>query len=214
MRVEMWSDVVCPWCYLGLVRFRRALDALDWADEVELVFQPFQLDPAAPSTSSPVIDTYARKFGGHDNALRIFAEMTATAATEGLEFRLDLALRVNTFDAHRLAELARVQGCGEAVYERLLAAYFSEGLDVGDHEVLIRLGTESGLDEAATRSWLAGDGGVAEVREGLGTGAALGITAVPTFVIDRRALIPGAQDPDTLVTLLQRLRDQGAEEGR
>lgn len=210
----MWSDVVCPWCYLGLVRFRRALDDLEWADEVELVFQPFQLDPSAPSTSSPVIDTYARKFGGHDNAMRIIAEMTATAAAEGLDFHLDRALRVNTFDAHRLEELARVQGRGEAVYERLLAAYFTEGLDLGDHEVLIRLGAEAGLDDATARGWLAGDGGVAEVREGLGTAAALGITAVPTFVIDRRAMIPGAQDPDTLVTMLQRLRGQGGDDVR
>jgi predicted DsbA family dithiol-disulfide isomerase len=210
VRIEIWSDVVCPWCYLGLERLRRALQRYDDAGDVELVFRPYQLDPSAPHEATPVIDTYVRKFGGPDNAFRIIEDMTAMAAAEGLEFNLDRALRVNTFDAHRLGEFAAARGMGVAMHERLLKAYFTDALDVGDLDVLADLAGQVGLDRGDARGWLATDGGVVEVREGLAEAAELGITAVPTFVIDRRFLVPGAQDPDTFLQILR----QAAERSR
>ena len=207
----MWSDVVCPWCYLGLGRFRAALDRFEHRDEVELVFRPYQLDPTAPPEPSSILDAYARKFGGPGNAVRIVADMTATAAAEGLEFNLEQALRVNTFDAHRLGVLAAGHGLDVDVHERLFAAYFTEARDLSDREVLAELAAEVGIQREEARGWLAGDGGVSEVREGLGTAAALGITAVPSFVIDRSAMVPGAQDPDTFLLVLERLHEKGRE---
>lgn len=209
--MEIWSDVVCPWCYLGLGRFRAALEQFEHRDEVEIAFRPYQLDPTAPAEPSPILDVYARKFGGPDAAFKIVRDMTAMAEGEGLEFNLDQALRVNTFDAHRLGALAAARGLDVEMHERLFAAYFTEARDLSDHEVLAELAGEVGIDPEEVRSWLAGDGGVAEVREGLGTAAAFGITAVPTFVVDRGAMIPGAQDPDTFLTVLQRLYEKGLE---
>ena len=130
------------------------------------------------------------------------------AAGEGLEFNLDRALRVNTFDAHRLGEFAAARGAGVAMHERLLKAYFTDALDVGDLDVLARLAAEVGLDPDETRDWLASDGGVVEVREGLAEAAELGVTAVPTFVIDRRFLVPGARDPDTFLQILQQASER------
>lgn len=206
----MWSDVVCPWCYLGLTRLRCALERFDGRDEVELIFRPYQLDPSAPHEATPVIDAYVRKFGGPDNAFRIIDDMTAMAAAEGLEFNLDRALRVNTFDAHRLGELGAARGVGAAMHERLLKAYFTDALDVGDLDVLADLAVEVGLDREGVEGWLASDAGVDEVRAGLAEASELGITAVPTFVIDRRFLVPGAQDPETFLQILE----QAAERAR
>jgi predicted DsbA family dithiol-disulfide isomerase len=210
MRVEMWSDVVCPWCYLGLVRFRAGLERFEGRDDVELVLRPYQLDPSAPREATSVLDTYVRKFGGPDNAFRLISEMTETAAAEGLEFNLDEALRVNTFDPHRLAELAEQRGHGPAMHERLLRAYFTDGLDVGRHDVLADLAFEIGMERDEAMGWLGSDGGVAEVRAGLAEAAELGITAVPTFVIDRAYVVPGAQDPDTFVRVLTRVQQRSA----
>jgi predicted DsbA family dithiol-disulfide isomerase len=206
VRVEVWSDVVCPWCYLGLGRFRAALDRFDGADDVEVVVRPYQLDPSAPREPSSVLDVYVRKFGGPDNAFRMIDQMTELAASEGLTFHLDRALRVNTFDAHRLGALGEHRGVGVALHERLMHAYFTEGLDVGDHAVLARLGAEVGLDAEEAQGWLGSGGGADDVRAGLAEAAELGITAVPTYVVDRRFLVPGAQDPETFLSVLERAR--------
>jgi len=204
MLVEIWSDVVCPWCYIGKRRFETALERFDGRDEVEIVFRPFQLDPGAPPVASPVIDAYARKFGGPDRAIAIIGQLTDLAEKEGLDFRLDEAQRVNTIDAHRLVEFARAEGRANELYERLLAAYFTEGRDLGDHATLATLAGEAGLDPEAAAAYLASDAGYAEVRHGLARAAELDIHAVPTFVIDGAWPIPGAQDPDTFLKVLEK----------
>jgi predicted DsbA family dithiol-disulfide isomerase len=206
----MWSDVVCPWCYIGLRRFQAALERFDGRDDVELVFKPYQLDPGAPREPSSVLDVYVRKFGGPDNAFRMISDITALAATEDLEFNLDRALRANTFDAHRLEAMATGAGKGPKLHERLLRAYFTEALDVADHEVLADLASEVGLDRDQAREWLASGAGADEVRAGLAEAAELGITAVPSFVIDRRVLVPGAQDPETFLQVLDELNSASA----
>ena len=213
MIVEVWSDVVCPWCYIGKRRFERALDQLagdpTFDIDVDVVFRPFQLDPhAPPGTSMPVAEVYARKFGGPDRAAAIIENITSIAAAEGLDFRLDRARRASTRDAHRVLDYAAdggAPGTQAALKERLLTAYFTNGEDVGDHDVLVRAATEVGLDGDEVRTLLDSETGLAELQAAAATAAEAGITAVPTYVIDGRWSIPGAQDPDVFVQVLRRL---------
>jgi len=213
MLVEVWSDVVCPWCYIGKRRFATASATLAadpaFEAEIEVVYRPFQLDPhAPPGTAMPVAEAYARKFGGPERAAAIIANITATAAEEGLDFHLDRAQRANTRDAHRLlwyAETSGPPGAQGELKERLLAAYFVEGRNVGDPEVLVEEATAAGLDATGVRDVLGSDAGQAEVAEALAYAAEAGITAVPTYVIDGRWSVPGAQDPAVFVQVLQRL---------
>jgi predicted DsbA family dithiol-disulfide isomerase len=216
MHVEIWSDVVCPWCYIGKRRFERALDQLDDLD-VEVTYRPYQLDPRAPTASpTPVSDAYARKFGSPERAEQILRHVTSVAAADGIEFRMDVALRANTFAAHRLLWLAEQPDSPaeqSALKERLLQAYFHDGLDVGDLDVLAACASDVGFDRQLVATFLRGDGGSDEVRLLLASAHERGITAVPTFVIDGMWAIPGAQDPDTFVQVLRRM-DERARTGR
>ncbi len=213
MLVEVWSDVVCPWCYIGKRRFAAAMERLaddpEFDATVEVLYKPFQLDPKAPPGSAmPVAEVYARKFGGPERAAAIIEQLTATASADGLEFHLDRAQRANTRDAHRLLWYAAHHGppgTQDAMKERLLSAYFTRGLDVGDTDVLVAEAAAAGLDRDAVRHFLDSDDGRVEVEQDLADAEAAGITAVPTYVIDRRWSIPGAQDPDVFVQVLRRL---------
>jgi predicted DsbA family dithiol-disulfide isomerase len=193
VEVEIWSDIVCPWCYI----------------DVDLVFRPFQLDPtASPGKAQPVIEAYAKKFGGPERAQEIIDHVTAVAADNGIQFRMDRALRANTLLAHRLLWLAAATGHQIALKERLLQAYFIDGLDIGDPDVLADCASEVGLDRDRTRAFLDSDDGVAEVRHELQMAAEMEITAVPTFVFDGKWMVPGAQDPETFVQVLRRVVDK------
>jgi predicted DsbA family dithiol-disulfide isomerase len=207
--VDIWSDVVCPWCYIGKRRFERALAELDGELEVDVRYRPYQLDPtASPGKSQPVVEAYAKKFGGPEQARAIIERVTRTAADDGLDFRMDLALRANTLLAHRLLWWAEQPGSPveqAALKERLLRAYFVEGRDVGDPETLAELTAELGVESATVLAFLESDGGADDVRTDLRQAAELGITAVPTFVLNGQWAIPGAQDPDTFVNVLRRL---------
>lgn len=211
--VEVWSDVVCPWCYIGKRRLATATTALaedpSFDAEIEVVYRPYQLDPnAPPGTAMPVPDVYARKFGGPERAAAIIDNVTEVAAGEGLEFHLTDAKRANTRDAHRLlwyAEHHGPPGAQDALKERLLSAYFTRGLHVGDVSVLAAEAAAAGLDEDDARRFLDSDEGRTEVERHLADAAEAGITAVPTYVIDGRWSIPGAQDPDVFVQVLRRL---------
>ena len=154
MLVEVWSDVVCPWCYIGKRRLAAAIEQLDAAPAfdtpIETVYRPYQLDPtAAPGTAMPVAEAYARKFGGPERAAAMIEHVTNVAAEAGLAFRLDRALRANTRDAHRLLWYANERngpGTQSDVKERLLGAYFVEGRNVGDPDVLADIARHAGLD--------------------------------------------------------------------
>jgi predicted DsbA family dithiol-disulfide isomerase len=206
VNVEIWSDVVCPWCYIGKRRFETAVEQLKDEADIEVVFRPYQLDPtASPGKSAPVKDAYAKKFGGPERAEQIIGHVTSVAAEEGLEFHMEKALRANTLLAHRLLWLAAASGHQYALKERLLQAYFVDGLDVGDPEVLADCAAEVGMPRDGALAFLQSDDGVAEVQQQLRFAAEAEITAVPTFVIDGRWAVPGAQDPDTFVTVIRRL---------
>ena len=209
MKVEIWSDVVCPWCYIGKRRFERALSELDPSIEIEVEFKPYQLDPtASPGTTQPVREAYAKKFGGPEQAERIIANITEVAAAEGLDFHMDRALRANTRLAHRLISWTfstAGPGAQDAMKERLLKAYFIDGQNVGRAEPLADLASELGYDRETVLTMLESDVGVEELEADLALAYELGITAVPTYVIDGRWSIPGAQDPETFKTVLTNL---------
>ena len=213
LTVEIWSDVVCPWCYIGKRRFETAAAALRDEVDLQVVFRPYQLDPtASPGKSQPVIEAYARKFGGHERAAQIIDNLTEVAAGEGLEFHMERSLRANTLLSHRLLWLAEATGHQYAMKERLLQAYFVDGLDIGDPEVLAACADEVGMAAGKVLAFLASTDGVAEVRQMLQRAVEAEITAVPTFVIGGRWAVPGAQDADTFVNVIRRLVQRRAQE--
>jgi predicted DsbA family dithiol-disulfide isomerase len=203
--VEIWSDIACPWCYVGKRRFEEALARFEHRDAVTVTWRSFELDPDAPTErpgdrAARLADKYGMTV---EQAREMERRMTETAAGDGLAFRFDIARSGATFDGHRLIHLAAEHGRQDAMKERLLAAYLSEGELIGDHETLVRLAVELGLEETEVREMLAGDRFTDEVREDERTAAAFGISAVPTFVVDRSLAASGAHPPEALLQLLE-----------
>jgi predicted DsbA family dithiol-disulfide isomerase len=195
MKVEVWADVVCPWCYIGRKRFDRALAGFPGRESVEVVYRSFELDPGAPTETDRTLDEIlAAKYGlSPAEAHAANERVTKAAATEGLEFHLDKARPSNTFDAHRLLQLAKVRRIRPTVEERFLRAYFSEGESLADPETLLRLSTEAGLKEEDVRHVLAGQAFTLQVRADETEAAALGAEGVPYFLFDRTRTVSGAQ---------------------
>jgi predicted DsbA family dithiol-disulfide isomerase len=210
--IEIFSDVVCPWCYIGKRRLDRALRALGDDPDfpgADVVLRPFQLDPRAPrGPGRPALEAYARKFGGTERAEQLVARVTSIARAEGLEFHLERAVRPNTADAHRLLWWAlRTAGSTvqAALNDELMAAYFTDGADLGDPEALVERAARCGLDSDDARAALADEEGVEALAVGLRHAEELGITAVPTFVLNSRWSIPGAQETQYFVEVLRRV---------
>jgi predicted DsbA family dithiol-disulfide isomerase len=205
VEVEIWSDIACPWCYIGKRRFEAALDQFEHRDEVKVTWRSFELDPGAPQErTGDRAEHLAQKYGMTvQQAREAEQRLTDAAAGEGLPFRFDIARSGNTFDGHRLVHLAETQDLQDELKERLLRAYFTEGELISDQETLVRVGVEVGLDEQEVRELLAGDRFADEVRADERTAGELGISAVPTFVVDRQLGASGAQPPDALLDLLR-----------
>ena len=212
IQVEIWSDVVCPWCYIGKRRFEEAAAELAGEVDFDVVYRPYQLDPtASPGKSQPVFDAYVKKFGSPERATELIDTVTEHAAGEGLEFRMDRALRANSLLAHRLLWLAEQPDSPveqTVLKERLLQAYFVDGVDIGDPDQLADCAAEVGFDRHTILEFLESDRGRDEVAAYLGQAAEAGITAVPTFVINGQWAIPGAQDADTFVNVFRRLSEK------
>jgi predicted DsbA family dithiol-disulfide isomerase len=209
VRIDVWSDPICPWCYLGEHRLQQALDRVGWGSEVSVHMRAFQLDPSAPATPHDLRAALDRKYGpGAFDAMT--RRLTALGEAEGLVYRFDLAQRVNTLDAHRVVLWAAESDPDRAVSltRKLFAAYFTDGRNLADHDVLLDLATASGLDAQETARLLAGDGYTEEVRADTAAAYEHGITGVPAFVIEGRWLISGAQEVDTLVRVLERGRER------
>ena len=206
MKVEIWSDVVCPWCYIGKRRFESALAGFSHREEVEVVWRSFELDPGAPALrTGDAAERLAAKYGmSREQALASHDRLTQMAAQEGLDFRFDLSQSGNTFDAHRLLHLAAERGLQDQVKERLFRAYFSEGEPIGDVDTLVRLVAEVGIAPTEAEAVLASDTYAAEVRAEEREATALGITGVPFFVVDRHYGVSGAQPADVLAQVLDR----------
>jgi predicted DsbA family dithiol-disulfide isomerase len=203
--VEIWSDIACPWCYIGKRRFEEALSRFEHRDEVSVTWRSFELDPEAPrEREGDRAERLAQKYGMTvEQAREAERAMTATAAAEQLEFRFDIARSGATFDGHRLVHLAAQHGLQDAMKERLLRAYFSEGELIAEHSTLLRLAAEVGLPEQDVVAMLASERFAADVRDDERTASAFGISAVPTFVVDRTLGASGAQPPEALLELLR-----------
>jgi predicted DsbA family dithiol-disulfide isomerase len=205
VKVEIWSDVVCPWCYIGKRRFEAALERFAHREDVEVVWHSFELDPSAEQTGRPGGSTerLAAKYGLTLDAVRQMQQrVTDAAAGEGLDFHLDDAVPANTVDAHRVIHLAAREGKQDEMKERLLRAHFVEGEAVGEPDSLVRLAGEVGLDAAAVRALLSTDELTDAVRADEAEARALGITGVPFFVVDRRYGVSGAQPSEQLLEVL------------
>jgi predicted DsbA family dithiol-disulfide isomerase len=206
MHVEIWSDIACPWCYVGKRRFEAALAAFEHRDDVTVTWRSFELDPSAPADRGVDAATHlADKYGtSREQAVAMNEKMTSTAAGEGLDFHFERVRGGNMFDAHRVVHLAKAHGLQDAMKERLMRAYLTEGELMSDHAVLQRLAAEVGLPEDEVRDLLATDRFADAVRDDERTASALGIHAVPFFVVDRRIGASGAQPPEVLGELLRR----------
>jgi|SRR5579884_356020 len=210
MRIEVYSDVACPWCYIGERRLTRALEQRPDL-HVERVWRPFQLQPDLPPSGLPWDEYAAAKFGGAERARAMFARVTEVAAGDGLEYHFErIPTAANTMDAHRLILFAREYGKEWAMAEALFAAYFTHGADLADRDQLVAIATGSGLPEDAARAYLASDAGVAEVAASQEEAAALGIGGVPFYIFDGRYAVSGAQP----VALFLRALDLASQDAK
>jgi predicted DsbA family dithiol-disulfide isomerase len=205
MPVEIWSDVVCPWCYIGKRRFEKAV--AQFGHPVEIVWRSYELNPNAPPLreEGSSAERIARKYGiSVEQAAAQYERITDLASAEGLDYHLDQARWGRSFDAHRLLHLAEARGIQDAVKERFLAGYLQEGVAIGLPEELAPLAIAAGLDADEVEKVLAGDAYSEAVRADEERAVEIGITGVPFFVIDNRFAIPGAQDTETMLAILNR----------
>jgi predicted DsbA family dithiol-disulfide isomerase len=208
VKVEIWSDIVCPWCYIGKRRFETALAEVDHPVEIE--WKSFQLDPGFPRGKAiPVYDALAEKFGGGREQVREMTDrVKALAAIEGLDYDFEHGVMVNTFDAHRLAHHAKSQGLGPEMHERLMRAQLIEGQTVNDVDVLVRLAEEIGVEGA--RPVVTSDQYTADVETDIREARQLGATGVPFFVLDRKYGVSGAQPAEVFVQALRTAAENSA----
>jgi predicted DsbA family dithiol-disulfide isomerase len=206
MRIEVWSDVVCPWCYIGKRHLETALDSFEHADEVEVVYRSFELDPSAPEVPvETTVESLARKFGTDvAGARELMTRADGVAASVGLEFNHADAPHARTVTAHRLLHLAAKQGRQGELKEALLAAYFVRGENVGDHDVLRKVAVDAGLDAGRVDEVLGSEEYLDEVHTDIAQARAYGATGVPFFVVDERYGVSGAQPTEVFSQLLDR----------
>ena len=216
LRVDVWSDVVCPWCYIGKRRLEAALSRFPHRDDVEVVWRAFELDPGAPrvrQTSS--VEHLSQKYGRTQaQAREMMAQVAKTAAVDGLELHLEHARSGNTFDAHRLIHLAAERGVQDAVKERFMKGYFTEQQAIGEPEVLARLASEAGLDAVEIRDVLASDRYAAEVRAEEDAARKLAISGVPFFVLGGTIGVSGAQPSGALLGAIEQAWAATAKEAK
>jgi predicted DsbA family dithiol-disulfide isomerase len=215
MRVEIFSDVVCPWCYIGKARFDRAvanLKAKGLEIDVDVVYRPYQLDPTAPiGVGTPVLEAYSKKFGGPEKAQVILDHVTAIAAQEGITFNMDIALRANTLPSHRLLAhaLAKYGPAKQATLKQnIMIAYFTDGKDISSNKVLVDCAVSAGMDSTEASTVLTENLFAQEVASQIAGATSNGITAVPTYVINDQWSVPGAQDTEMFERVLVRLAEK------
>ncbi len=207
MVIEIWSDIACPWCYIGKTRFEAALQQYEHKDAVQVVWRSYELQPNGPKTNpKTTVENLMEKYGrSHAEVMEMMANVTEVAAGEGLEYHLDKALAANTFDAHRLIHLASERGLGHAAMTRFMQAYQSEGENLADEATLVRLAIEAGLEEQDVRRVLGSDEYAAAVRADEQRARSVGVNGVPFFVIDEAHGISGAQPTEFFLEALRQL---------
>lgn len=205
MQVDIWSDIMCPFCYIGKRNFEAALEQLPHRDKVKVVWHSFQLDPTMQSQPGKNVYDYLaeRKGQTREWSVKMHEHVVQTAREAGLTYNFDKAVIANSFDAHRLIQLAKKHGAGDAAEEHLFKAYFTDGEDVADHATLQRIGGEIGLDATEVRTMLESDAYAEEVHRDIARAGAMGIRGVPFFVFHDRYAVSGAQPVETFVQALQ-----------
>lgn len=205
MKIDIWSDIMCPFCYIGKRRLEAALEGFEHKDEVELVWHSFQLDPTIQSQQGKNLYEYLAERKGMplERSKQMHDQLTQTAKEAGLTYNFDTAVIANSFDAHRLIQLAKQHGLGDAAEERLFKAYFTEGKDVSDHATLLQLGTEIGLKDAEVKQMLESNAYADAVRADITTAEQLRINGVPFFVLDNKYGVSGAQPVELFSNALQ-----------
>ena len=206
MKVDIWSDIRCPFCYIGKRKFERALAQFPQKDKVEVEWHSFELDPGMKTQAGVNLYDYlaSRKNITRESSVQLHRQVTETASQVGLTYNFDNTVVANSFDAHRLIQLAKLNGLGDAAEERLFKAYFSEGKDISDHLTLIILGDEIGLDGKLVKQMLDSDALTDEVRYDERQAGELGINGVPFFVINDRYGVSGAQQPEIFLQTLEK----------
>ena len=204
LAVDVISDVICPWCYIGKRRLEKAIAALDGQHEVQVNWHPFQLNPTMPKEGISRKEYRTRKFGSWERSIELDTNVIAVGATEGIDFAFDKTDRTpNTVDAHRLIWLADQHGCQDTVAEGLFRAYFNDGRDIGNQRTLIDVAAEAGLDRQAAEAMLNSDDGMDVISSGSEMSQRHGVTGVPFFIINNAITLSGAQAPETFLDVFK-----------
>jgi predicted DsbA family dithiol-disulfide isomerase len=214
LKVDIWSDVMCPFCYIGKRKFEQALAQFEHRDAVEIEWHSFQLDPKAEKRNAQSVYDYLaeRKGMTREQAVDMHKHVTNTAKRVGLEYNFDIAKIANSFDAHRLVQFAKTKGLGDQAEEALFASYFTNGKDISDHETLAQLGEQIGLERTAVQEMLASDDYRDAVIRDVRAAQQMGINGVPFFVLDEKYGVSGAQSPELFLNALQTTWDEAQAE--
>lgn len=215
MKVEIWSDIMCPFCYIGKRRFETALQQFPGKEDIEIVWKSFQLNPSIKTEAGKNINEYLADTKGWtiEYAKQMNAHVTNMAKEVGLHYNFDKAMVANTFDAHRLIQLAKANRKGDEMEERLFKAYFTEGENTADHATLIQLGTEIGLDPATIKKVLASNEYADKVEQDIYEAQQIGVRGVPYFVLNDRYAVSGAQASETFLGALNKAWGEWKKEG-
>ncbi|OSP55476.1 DsbA family oxidoreductase [Pseudoruegeria sp. SK021] len=196
VKLDIFSDPICPWCYIGKTNLDRAL-AQQTDQPFEIEWHPFQLNPDMPREGMDRRDYLETKFGGKQNAVRVYAQIAEAAEAINLPIDFGAIKRTpNTLNAHRLIHWSYIEQCQDTVVDALFEAYFQQGLDIGDTDILADIADTAGIDAAAVRRLLATDEDIDEVLKRDAHAREMGINSVPTFIVDRQHAVPGAQPTD------------------
>ena len=214
MQIDIWSDVACPWCFIGKRRFERALGAWEHRDEVEVTWHSYQLDPTLPEHYDGTETEYlaSRKGMPVEQVRQMFAHVSTQAAGEGLQYDFDRLVVANSLRAHQLLHLAKAKGAADAVKDALLSGHFEHGVDIGDVEALVSIGTKAGLAEQEIRDALADERYLPAVRDDIAQAQQIGVNGVPFFVFDMRLALSGAQPAEVFTQALEQARTLSFED--
>ncbi|WP_206447145.1 DsbA family oxidoreductase [Agrococcus sp. KRD186] len=214
MQIDIWSDVACPWCFIGKRRFEKALGAWEHRDEVEVTWHSYQLDPTLPEHYEGTEVEYlaSRKGMPVEQVQQMFQHVTTQAAGEGLRYDFDRLVVANSLRAHQLLHLAKAHGSADAVKEALLSAHFEQGGDIGEIDTLVAIGLEAGLDEREIREALADERYLPAVRADIAQAQQIGVNGVPFFVFDMRLGLSGAQPAEVFTQALEQARAASLDE--
>lgn len=206
MKIEIWSDVMCPFCYIGKRNFETALEQFSNKNGIEVEWKSFQLDPSLPEVQDSNYTDYlmVSKGLGRPQVEGMLNNVTQMAKGVGLEYDFDRAVMVNSFKAHRVLQLAKMRGLGDAAEERLFRAFFTEGRNIADDDTLLELGKETGLNETEIRSSLSDERYSDMVKQDIQEARAIGVTGVPFFVFNRKYAVSGAQPPQAFLQTLEK----------